>query len=331
MNTYGKHFNSYNSRSFLIPAVSSGLKSQLKFMVLKNISVFILVIILFAFTQCSQSQQKEDNKDKNKGREHTSSFESPPGYDLNNPYKVNLRTELDEISGIQYYAKDTSIFAVTDDKGSLYKIHLSGNLAIEKWKFSKGQDYEDLSLVDSTFYVLASNGNITAFKFLLSEGLLTDTYSLNKGGKNEFEILYSDTAAGKLVVICKDCENDTKKAVTAYSFDPKSKTFAGTPFFTINSEEIADKGGMDKIKFKPSAAGINPKTNELFIISSINKALVVMDRNGNVKSVYPLDPKIYKQPEGLTFTPSGDLIISNEAAEVGAAEVLIFKYKSTAK
>ncbi len=334
MNTDGKHLNFCTSHNTFILAAPSGLNSLLKFMVLKNFSVFILASILFAFTECSQSQQKKEedkNKDKDKETAQSANYTSPQGYNLNTPLKIDLRTELDEISGLSYYAKDTSVFAITDDNGSLYKIHLTNSFPIEKWKFSKGHDFEDLVLVDSTFYVVASKGIITTFKFVPAQGLVTDTFNLDLAGKNEFEILYHDNASNKLVMICKDCEADNKKAVTAYSFDPVNRTFSNNPFYTIDATEIADKLGMDKVKFKPSGACINPVTNELFIISSVNKALVVADTSGKVKSVYQLDPKIYKQPEGITFTPSGDLIISNEAADVGAANVLIFKYKSTVK
>jgi hypothetical protein len=90
---------------------------------------------------------------------------------------------------------------------------------------------------------------------------------------------------------------------------------------------IAEKLGLDKMKLKPSAAAIHPLTKELYIISSINKALIIADRDGNVKEAYPIDPVLFKQPEGLTFAPSGDLIISNEVAEVGSPNILIFKYK----
>ena len=33
----------------------------------------------------------------------------------------------------------------------------------------------------------------------------------------------------------------------------------------------------------------------------------------------------------MTFTSTGDLIISNESADIGAANILFFKYKSPAK
>jgi len=53
---------------------------------------------------------------------------------------------------------------------------------------------------------------------------------------------------------------------------------------------------------------------------------VVTDVNGKFKNVYKIDESIFKQPEGLTFTPSGGMIISNEAANIGLADILYFPY-----
>jgi hypothetical protein len=286
----------------------------------KNIFIFFLISMLPAFVQCRQVQKRDKDK----------AYPSPPGYQLNNPYVINLGTEMDEISGVYFYPKDASVFAICDDKGSLYKVHVKYKSKAEKWKFSKGNDYEDLVLADSIFYVLASDGSISAFNY---NAKLPDvhTYEVDLDGENEFETLYKDEATKKLILICKDCDIDTKGTLTSYSFDPYTRTFSDTPFFTIDATEITSKLPKQKGKFKPSAAAINPVTHQLYIISSVNKALVVADAKGNVKDVYPLNPSVYKQPEGLTFTPSGDLIISNEQAEIGSANILIFKYKSAVK
>jgi DNA-binding beta-propeller fold protein YncE len=90
---------------------------------------------------------------------------------------------------------------------------------------------------------------------------------------------------------------------------------------------VMKKLGLPKMKLKPSAAAINPVTNELYILASVNNLLVVTDRQGKFKEVYVLDPGIYKQPEGITFTPAGDMIISNESHETGLANILILKNK----
>jgi hypothetical protein len=53
-----------------------------------------------------------------------------------------------------------------------------------------------------------------------------------------------------------------------------------------------------------------------------------MDSKGTMKDVYTLDPIIFNQPEGITFTPWGDLLIANEAGDkYASATLLIFKPK----
>ena len=46
-------------------------------------------------------------------------------YDLLNPYVIKLPAGLAEISGIAYYPKDTAVFAIEDEAGTLYKIYLT--------------------------------------------------------------------------------------------------------------------------------------------------------------------------------------------------------------
>jgi uncharacterized protein YjiK len=255
-------------------------------------------------------------------------YKSPDGYNLNKPFIIKLPVELDEVSGLAFYAKDTSVFAVGDEFGWLYKIPLTAGKAIHKWKFSAEGDYEDLVMVDKVFYVLQSNGNITAFEFDDHNQILTQQEQFPSKG-NEFEILYYDSHLSKLTMICKDCESDKKKALTVFHFNLQNKHFDDSA--SIDVTAIANMIGEKKIKFKPSAAAINPATDELYILSSINKLLVVTDRKGNPKQVYPIDAGLFKQPEGITFTPAGDLIISNESADRGAANLLFFKYNKKAK
>jgi uncharacterized protein YjiK len=53
--------------------------------------------------------------------------------------------------------------------------------------------------------------------------------------------------------------------------------------------------------------------------------LVVLDDKWKVKAGYPLDPSIFKQPEGLAFDREGNMYISNEGGQ-GNAHLLLFRY-----
>ncbi len=86
-------------------------------------------------------------------------------YDLNNPYRIKLGDPLAEISGISFYPKDSSVFAISDENGNLYKIYLNKRIKTVSWKFDKTHDFEDVVLHDSSFYVLESNGNIQTLQF----------------------------------------------------------------------------------------------------------------------------------------------------------------------
>lgn len=256
----------------------------------------------------------------------TNHFPSPKNYDLNHPYKMELPAELNEISGIVYYPKDKSIFAISDATGWLYKIYPTHNLAIKKWKFAKNDDFEDIQLIDSTFYVLGSSGDIFRLKFINADLLKAEKFSLPEKGKNEFESLYYDAENGNLNLLCKDCESDKKKSISMWSFHIQDYNFRLSPV-SIDVTIIAKDLGLDKIKIKPSATAIHPVTKELYILSSVNKLLIIADKNGKTKEVYPLNPDIFKQPEGMAFSPEGDLLISNESHETGPANILIFKMK----
>lgn len=277
-------------------------------------SLLYLLLCLWIFPGCGP---KADNGE----------FTSPQGLNLNRPRVFKLPFSLDEISGIVYNAPDNSVLAINDERGWLYKVHLKDDLDIEKWKYSKGADFEDLVLIDNVFYVLESNGNIIQFRFITPDSADVKEHLFPAQDKNEFEILYHDKTRNALVMLCKDCERDDKNSLTAFSFDPATGTYAEAPAYVMDIRKIEELMNEKKVRFKPSAATINPRTGELYIISSLNKVLVVADVNGVPKQVHRIDPKLYKQPEGMAFTPAGDLLISNESADIGTANILFFKYK----
>lgn len=251
--------------------------------------------------------------------------ESPKGYDFNNPIKVTMPSGLNEISGISYYAKDSSVFAEIDEDGILFKIALNGSNKMQQWRYDKKHDFEDIVMHDSSFYILQSNGDIETVKYK-GDSLVHVKCKFPDADKksNEFETLYYDNDLG-LIMLCKNCEEDKKKVVTAFVCKPDSSVYNVT--YQMDIKKIAKKTGDDKIHFKPSAAAINPVTNDLYILASVNKLLVVADRSGKVKDVYTLDPTTFNQPEGITFTPWGEMLISNEKGDEDAATILIFKPK----
>lgn len=253
---------------------------------------------------------------------------SPPGYDLNEPFQVVLNAELNSISGIIYYPKDSSVFATVNNDGLLFKIPLHGNQAIMRWRFDRNSGYGNLELKDSSFFVVINTGDIETIEFkgsaiVTKRCVFPDSYK----NKNEFESLFYDEQHKELVMLSKTGEEEKGKVVHAWGFSPESQKYTPDMFsIPLNGlEEKNKKGKEKKIKCLPSAAAINPVTNEIYILSPQNQLLLVADKDGNAKEAYYLDPEIYNNVSGISFTPKGDIIISNSVSESTAPKLLIVK------
>ncbi len=258
-------------------------------------------------------------------------FADSEGYNFSSPKVIKLPEILDEISGIAYYAKDTSVFGIIDEDGLLFKIPLKNPAGLRKWKFDKKRDFEELVLVDSTFYVLVSNGDVETIRF---NGDVIQTtksdFSADSKEVNEFESMYYQDDSTGLIILCKSCAQDPKKSFSSFKHNFRDTAKSYAPYITFDMSAIESTLNVDK-HLKASAAAVHPITKDVYIISSIQKLLIITGSNGEFKELIQLDPGIYKQPEGLTFTPEGDLIISNEFANDGFANLLLLKYKKKGK
>jgi len=256
---------------------------------------------------------------------------SPPGYDINNPKKYSMPDILQEISGIAFNNGDNSIvYAEQDEDGILFSLPL-GTKDETKTKFAGKGDYEDISVAKGWAILLKSNG--TLYSIPLSEvkneeakGVIETKDLVPKG---EYEGMFAEEATGKIYVLCKTCKQDkgTKNAsgyILALQADGSIKS-AGT--FSVDASAIDKVTGKKKGAFHPSALAINPITKEWYIVSSVNKTLLVTDANWKMKGAYHLSANIYNQPEGIAFDKQGNLYISNEGSETQVGNILRFDYK----
>lgn len=249
-------------------------------------------------------------------------------YDLNDPFVINLPSQLDEISGVVDCPKDKSMFAITDEDGLLYKIHLKNKSVSKSWRFDRKRDYEELVFHDGIFYVLISNGDIESLRFVGEDSILIAKAEFPDAGngKKEFEAMYYDDRSQMLILLCKNCAGDGSKRITAWGYNISSRSYVAFPF-AINPALIAQKLGVNKIKLRPSGAAINPVTNELYILASINKLIIITDRDGRFIDLFQLAPAIYPQPEGIAFDKLGNLYISNEKGKGKYATILKVLWK----
>ena len=251
---------------------------------------------------------------------------SPEGYNLGEPQKIFLAESLDEISGI-VYVNENEIIGINDEEGKLFSINPQKSKTPGDYNFAKNGDFEDIVFTGTEWFALKSNGDLYRIKNIFTDSTGHEKIS-SPFKESEFEGLYYDDTRKSLMMVCKSCSNDNdKKEVSVFAFDFTTQQWNTDPVFRFNVNDVARLSGKDKLHFKPSAAAINPVDKNLYIISSVNKLLVVANVNGGIKEVFILPPGNFKQPEGISFAPNGDMYISNEAAE-GTANILLFKYRT---
>ena len=145
----------------------------------------------------------------------------------------------------------------------------------------------------------------------------------------EYEGLASIDSTDKVYVLCKHCENEkTSKLGSGYIFQLNpAGNLIPCGNFEINVKDIEALAGIKKINFHPSALAQNPKTREWFLLSAVNRLLVVTNENWEVKAVYQLNPSLFAQPEGIAFDRQLNLYISNERSQAPAATIIVFEFR----
>lgn len=296
---------------------------------IKTAIIFSLLCIGIVGTSCSQGKKKDaDGKKASHGKKAADSSASPAGYDLNNPVKYDMPTELLEISGIAFNNGDAStIYAEQDEEGKIFYFR-PGDTKVKHVKFGKAGDYEDVAVLNNQAVMLRSDGSL--FSFPLAEVKAGQINSVKEFKKilptGEYEGLHAD--GGKLYALCKQCAGkDHNKECNGYIFNLAADgNISQSGTFTIDVQKIAALIGKTKLRFHPSALAKNPLTKQWYILSSVNKLIVVLDEQWNVLQVYPISGKTFLQPEGMAFDKQGNLYISNEGDKVTNGNILLFKY-----
>jgi hypothetical protein len=267
-----------------------------------------------------------DLSDKNNARQVI-----PINYNLSSPDKIFILPKvLNEISGISG-ADASSIACIQDENGFLFIYDMIKEQINKQLSFYHNGDYEGIALADKTAYILRSDGMLFEVTNFDSGNGKTVSYSTGIPA-NDNEGLCYDRSANRLLIAPKskvDNKSGNKDQRFIYAFDLKSKKLIVNPVFVFDVSIIKKfakenniklpKGGDKKgdknestVEFRPSAIGIHPITNRLYLISGMEKMLFVFDMKGNIEFMEKLDSDLFLQPEGITFLKNGDMLISNE-------------------
>ena len=315
------------------------------------ISVIVTVFFLILFF-IKKEKSLSRNNDDNFAEQVNSQFEGYTfPYDISRPsQRFKLPHRLDEISGLSYFEQN-KLMCIQDEKGTMYVFDLKKGKVTEKFKFGMGNDYEDIEVVKESAYILQSNGTLHKVEDFTTGTPQIKKYNTSLSRKNDAEGLAFDAESGALFIACKGSPHLKKKQKAlmkgkkaVYQFDlhthkliknpaylidkicvkNANEDFQGTNFFS-KLFRLSDPQGLSG-KFRPAGIAVHPKTKNIYIISSSDNMLIVMNRRGDIIGAVRLSQEVFKQPEGICFNPEGDLFISNEKRKK-RANILQFDYK----
>lgn len=253
-------------------------------------------------------------------------------YEIREPDVVHkLPSELKEISGLT--TLDTvHVAAVQDEKGMVYVINVESGKIVATTRFAGGGDYEALEKVGDEIYVLRSDGDL----FVLSADFMgwekrepSRRIKTELSRRNDAEGLSYSAASKTLLILCKEYPGKRlKKRRAAYEYHFGKDELSEFPVVVVASDSVNARidERVTYSRFKPSAIAHHPISGNLYMLSSPNRLLIVLESDGTVKHVGKFKKEYGRQPEGLTFLSDGTMVMASEGAG-GRATMALFKLK----
>ena len=266
-------------------------------------------------------------------------------YNLSKPdLTILLPDTLREISGLTDI--DNSTFAcVQDENGILFIYDILKSEIQKQYSFNIDGDYEGIARVDSSMYILRSDGMLFEISNYLSPNFKLTTFATGIPANNN-EGLCNDPYNDRLLIaskgkIAKGPEYKDKRVI--YSFDLKTKKLIQQPAFEfdiqiikqyaidhkINLPTKTTKNGQmaePSIKFMTSAIAVHPITKKLYLLSAADHLFFIFNMNGDIEHLELLNPDLFNKAEGITFLENGDMLITNEGKNKKPT-LLRFNYK----
>ena len=268
---------------------------------------------------------------KNESKNNSSQTDKPNN-EVDEPSKLNVTIVnrwdvpeiLKEISGHEYI-DDQRFACVQDEVGKIFIYNTSTGKIEKEIPFAGSGDYEGLALNGTTAYVLRADGQIFEIDYYNSGKPVIKQHKTHLTEKQDTEGMSFDKANNRLLIYLKGKEPQSDDYKGIYAFDLTSKQMKREPVFKIDllndlfatsNSEKSKKGKKKKSGgINPSEIAIHPSTGEIYITDGRDPRLLIMDKTGVITTLIKLEDSAFSQPECISFSPTGQLFISNEGTK----------------
>jgi uncharacterized protein YjiK len=220
---------------------------------------------------------------------------------------------LTEISGI-CWVDDEKIACVQDNQGTIFIYNISSGNIENQIQFADSGDFEAITKTDGAYYVMRSDGHIFEIHTSLKNTVINQ-YHISIDKTNDIEGLYYDGTKKRFLIVNRQPNLQAPTQQSIYGFDLSTKKMIDKPIYEIDLSSIVIIKESDKEKievFLPSDIAIHPITSDIYLTDGIHSSILIIDATGKIKSFIKLDKNDFPKPEGLTFSPKGDIFISSE-------------------
>ncbi len=296
------------------------------------ISLFILV------QNCSNQPNTVKNTD-------TNSVSKVLPYDLSHPSETfNLDATLREISGLTTSPNSTQLACIQDESGQLFYIDKQTGKATPSVIFQNSGDFEGIEFVKDTLWATTSKGKLFKVWNLQKTPFDVQIFKIESLKNANIEGLGYDKLNNRLLLSAKGDKNDGASERTVWAYDLQNQTPSVQKAFDVQltdfqaflktktddsfaklTKDYVENPSSKGFEFGPSGIAVHPLNGHIYIVSAINRTLVVLSAEGKVLDMSKLDKTLFPQPEGLCFDAEGTMYISNEAKDNPTASLLVFK------
>jgi hypothetical protein len=277
------------------------------------VSVFVLVTIGIAiFIRYTSFGDQEDKNPKNS----QASREGKNSQSITVSDRWEVPGVLKEISGIVYLGPDR-FASVQDEIGSVYIYNTAEEKIEREIPFGKGGDYEDLAVAGNSIFVLEAGGTLHEIAGYMDQSPKIREYDGTPPDLDSEGLWFSQDSNRLLIAVKESKSKEKDLPPSVYAFNLQTRRMAKDLVYELGTDDpvFKESGGKDQGgRFKPSAIAVHPVTGEIYLLEGVKPRLLILDAAGNPRKLYRL-PKDIKQPEGLAFSPDGQLYMCSEGTK----------------
>ena len=271
-------------------------------------------------------------------------------YDITYPYSYfELDENLKHVSGLTASSDLKTVTCIQSDDGKAYKIDRKTGAITSSIFFVTEGEFEGIEMVGDTLFAVKGNGQL--YKVWNLNGAHKNVKMVRTGlpRTENVEGLGYDLQRNRLLMSSKgQKEGEFTKKI--FEFDVKTNVTNPIPAYEITlasfkaflTDKKADKNyaklyddyvahanpkGFD---FAPSSLSVHPVDGNIYVLSSINNVLLVINQQGQIVEMSKLKKESHIAPTGICFDEEGTMYISNESRDGKPAKLFEYKMQKTA-